>query len=217
MRFASIALCLALTLAACSGDKPQPEDLPWQLTLNAQGQPTVFHIAIGQDTLKSVIDRFHHFPEIALFTQQNGKQSLEAYFAKQRLGLFEAKLLVDLQADDATLNQLQQKSGKREGTASGQWKYALDEKDLPQINQLLIRRVVYMPSVDYTPDVVKARFGEPGEVLPSSQTRVEYWFYPDKGLAILLNNDGGDIFYYTAREHYAVLRQELVESKPTND
>lgn len=217
MRFSLLSIGLVLLLTACGGDKPHPEDLPWQINLNDQGQPTVFHIAIGQDNLKTVIDRFHHFPEIALFAREGNKQSVEAYFDKQRLGLFEAKLLVDLQADEALLAKLQQNATKREGMASGQWKYTLAEADLPLVNNLLIRRVVYMPTVDYTPDVVKARFGQPNEVQASAKPGIDYWFYPQKGLALLVNNDGGDIFYYTDAQHYPALQQELIASKPAND
>lgn len=176
----------------------------------------MFHLEIGKSTLREVIEHLHSFPEIAVFAHESGKRTLEAYFGSQRVGLFEAKIIAELQTDDATLNKFQTGAVKREGMASGQWKYPLSEADVKAADALPVHKLVYMPSVNYDPDIVTARFGQPAERLPSQKEGVELWFYPQKGLAILMNNDGGEILYYTDPQHYAALKQELLEAKPKN-
>jgi hypothetical protein len=213
----SSLLALAVTLAGCGQEGGKPDDLPWQITLDAAGNPQVFHLEIGKSTLKEVIEHLHNFPEMAVFSYENGKRTLEAYFGTQRMGLFEAKIIAELQADDATLTRFQQNASKREGMASGQWKYTLGEKDVQAADSLAVRKLVYMPAVNYEPDIALARFGQPAERLPSAaKSGVEFWTYPDKGLIILMNNDGGEILYYVTREVFPQLKQELLEAKPKN-
>lgn len=209
-------LALLLGIAGCDQSPQHPDDLPWQITVTPEGRPQVFHLEIGKSTLREVIEHLHSFPEIAVFAHESGKRTLEAYFGSQRVGLFEAKIIAELQADDATLDKFQTGAVKREGMASGQWKYPLSEADVKAADALPVRKLVYMPSVNYDADIVTARFGQPSERLPAQKEGVTFWFYPQKGLAILMNNDGGEILYYTDPQNYAALKQELLEAKPKN-
>lgn len=210
------SLVAGLLLAGCE-PAGQPDDLPWQISMDAQGNPQVFHLDIGTSTLKDVIEHLHSFPELAVFSREDGKRTLEAYFGKQRLGLFEAKIVAELEADDATLGRLQQNGGKREGMASGQWKYPLAEKDLKFADNLAVYKLIYMPVVNYEPDIALARFGQPAERLPSpATTGVEFWTYPDKGLILLMNNNGGEILFYVTKAVFPQLKQELLEARPQN-
>jgi len=219
MKQALIGSLLALTLgmAGCDQVAVTPDDLPWQITTTPAGNPRVFRLEMGKATLKDVIERLHSFPELAVFSHESGKRKLEAYFGTQRMGLFDAKIIAELQADATTLDKLQNGGGKREGMASGQWKFPVAEKDMPSVNALLVERLVYMPAINYEPDIVTARFGAPDERLPSAKAGIEYWFYPQKGLAILMSNESGEILYYTAPQSFAALKQELLEAKPKDE
>jgi hypothetical protein len=204
---------LTLGMSGCDQSVQHPDDLPWQITASPEGNPQVFHLEVGKSTLKDVIEHFHSFPEMAVFAHESGKRTLEAYFGTLRVGLFEAKIIAELQADDATLTKFQNDATKREGMASGQWKFTLSEADVKVADSLLLKKLVYMPAVNYDPDIVTARFGLPAERLPSSRKEVEFWLYPQKGLAILLNSDGSDILYYTDPKDYPALKQDLLEAK----
>jgi hypothetical protein len=219
MKYALPASLLALTLGmtGCDSSPQHPEDLPWQVTLSPEGNPQVFHLDVGTATLKDVIERFHSFPEMAVFAHESGKRTLEAYFGTQRLGLFEAKIIAEMQADSPMLDKFQQENTKREGMASGQWKYTLSEGNIKVTDSLRMDKLIYMPVIDYDPDIVMARFGVPDERLPSTQESVEYWFYPAKGLAILMNSDGKEVFYYATKQHFAALKQGLLAAKSPKD
>lgn len=211
-----LALSLTWGLVGCEQATQAPDDLPWQITTSADGNPQVFHLEVGKSTLKDVIERLHSFPELAVFAHESRKRTLEAYFGTQRLGLFEAKIIAEMQADEAMLDTFQQNATKREGMASGQWKHTVAEADLKTANHLLISKLVYMPAINYEPEIVAARFGEPAERLPSARKEVEFWLYPQQGLAILMNSEGGEILYYTTPALYPALKQELLEAKPKN-
>ena len=210
-------LALGVSLSGCDKVPQHPDDLPWQIVLTPQGDPQVFHLEVGKSTLKQAIEHFRSFPELAVFAHESGKHTLEAYFGKQKIGLFDAKIVLELQADDALLTKFQQNATKREGMASGMWKHTVAENDVTVANGLAVRKLVYLPVVDYAPDIANARFGIPAERLPSQQSTVEFWCYPDKGIILALDSDGADIFYYTTQANYPALKKELLEAKPQND
>ncbi len=187
----------------------QPDNLPWQITLSPEGNVEVFHLAIGEVTLREMIEHLHHFPEIALFTGDHQAPRLEAYFGKRRLGIFEARLIAEIEADEATLQEYVDTSTGREAQASGAWKYTLSEAAVKQINTQKVRYLVYMPVADYKADIVGKQFGEPSEKLTIDEM-AEYWFYPEKGLVILLSKEGKDILYYSSTGSFAALRERLI-------
>ncbi len=210
-------LVAALSLSACDGTPQHPDNLPWQIHITEQGNPQVFHLNLGQTTLKQTIEQFHSFPELALFAHESGKRSLEAYFGKLRLGVFEAKIIAELPADAPLLDQLQKNASKKEGMASGMWKYTIAESDYTVLNALPVKKLVYMPVANYTPDIIQQRFGYPPERLASKQAQVDYWCYADKSLIIAVDKEEGAVFYYTTQANYPALKQELLEAKPQND
>jgi hypothetical protein len=214
----SSLLALTLGMSGCdSSPNQKPEDLPWQVITTAEGNTQVFHLDVGKVTLKDVIERFHSFPEMAVFAHESGKRDVEAYFSTMRIGLFEAKIVAELDATPAMLDSFQTNNTKREGMASGQWKYTLSEADMKIADGLRVKRLIYMPMINYDLDIVVARFGEPEERVASQQAGTEYWFYPSKGLAIAMNTNDNEILYYTAKADFAALKQALLEAKPTND
>jgi len=190
-------------------EQKQPDNLPWDTKLTAEGHTEVFHLSIGQVTLREMIERFQHFPEIALFTSENKAPRLEAYFGKRRLGIFEARLIAEIDVSESELQQFVDSHIKREAQASGAWKYTLSEESVKQINERKVRYLIYMPIADYKADIVEKHFGEPAEKFTINEAG-EIWFYPKKGLAILLDNDGKDVVHYSPSGLFATLRERLI-------
>lgn len=204
-----LGFAVFLLLGGGNAEQRQPDNLPWDIKPGADGSVEVFHLAIGQVTLREMIERFHHFPEIALFTGDNKAPRLEAYFGKRRLGIFEARLIAEIEADEAQLQQYVDTSTDREAQASGAWKYTLSEAAVKQINDQKARYLIYMPVADYEMDIVGQHFGEPADKFKVSET-AKYWFYPQKGLTILLDKDGSDVLSYSSTTNFAALRERLM-------
>ena len=80
----ALAVTAVFMLAGCGEPTQQLEDLPWQVTVSPEGNSQVFHLQTGKTTLKEAIERFHSFPELAVFSHESGKRHLEAYFGNRK-------------------------------------------------------------------------------------------------------------------------------------
>lgn len=199
-----------LLLTACGKSDPQVVDnLPWDITRTEQGTTRVFHLELGKANLRQAIELWHSFPELAVMQSRTNDLSLEAYFGKQRLGLFEAKLVAELVADPATLEKFSQEQVKREPQASGAWRLSVSESNVKLANDFLIKYLIYMPVVNYEPELIRARFGEGAEIVNLTAT-VDAWFYADRNLAMLIDAKGGDMFYYSSPQDFPQLKTKIL-------
>jgi hypothetical protein len=82
---------------------------------------------------------------------------------------------------------------------------------------LPIRALIYIPVIDYPSNIVEERFGKPFEIKPTQQKDVELWLYPDKSMILMLDRNGGDIFYYASADYYPTLQKTLLTAKPRHD
>ncbi len=183
-------------------------DLPWQTTIDAEGNLTVFGVTLGRTTLRQLMDRWHAEPELGLFEGPQGERRLEAYFGKRRLGVFDAYIVTRLGAGPERLAQFRAGAVGRKAQASGDYRFELSEADQRQALDLPIIELSYVPTVDYAPEVVRRRFGAPAEVRPLAEGR-ELWLYPDRALAMVLDPKGRDILHYVAPDRFAALRARL--------
>lgn len=199
-----------LLLSACGKSDPQVVDnLPWDITSTEQGTTRVFHLELGKTTLRQAIEQWHSFPELAVMQSRTNELSLEAYFGKQRLGLFEAKLVAELVADPAILEKFSQEQIKREPQASGAWRLSVSEANVKLANDFLIKYLIYIPVVNYEPELIRARFGEGAEIVNLTAT-VDAWFYADRNLAMLIDAKGGDMFYYSSPQDFPQLKTKIL-------
>ena len=76
---------------------------------------------------------------------------------------------------------------------------------------LKIWRFMYMSIADYEAKQIDF-FGEPESVEQVTET-AEYRYYPSKGLVVLWDKDGKEIFYYTSPANFERLVQALEDDK----
>jgi len=205
-----IWISLLLLLSACDKNTEQSlnKSMPWKAAVTADGYTNVLGVDIGRDTFKEVMFKLQLLAEPALFETKDGKLSLEAYFGKKRFGALEARLIAEMDADQALLKQmLDDKVGDREATPSNLWKYKITVKSTKIANDLRVWRLIYLPVSDYEIKQMKF-FGEPDEKLKVSET-AEYWLYPSRGIALLYDTAGKEIFYFVAPKEFQRLRDAL--------
>jgi len=182
--------------------------MPWKASVTANGHTNVLGVDIGKATFKEIMFKLQLLAEPALFQAKDGKLSLEAYFGKKRFGALEARLITEMDADQVLLKQmLDEKVGDREATPSNLWKYKLTIKSTKIANDLRVWRLIYLPVSDYEIKQMKF-FGEPEEKLKISET-AEYWLYPSRGIALLYDTAGKEIFYFVAPKEFQRLRDAL--------
>lgn len=214
-----ILLLLGLMLAGWlySGDenRDRQSTLPWKVELSESGATHVFDMDIGRLTLKEMMLSLHKLAEVSVFENREGKLSIEAYFGKTRLGIFDATLIADLDAEQADLKSFISllNVSDRKGMPSGNWKYELAEDSVQQANNMRVWRLVYMPSANYEAVTIEKQFGKP-ESKEDLGDGLTYWYYPLKGIVILEDKNGREVFYYVATDEFSRLKAELPKVKP---
>lgn len=196
-------------LAACDGGNTDKlnKNLPWQVNRNADGSTKVLGVDIGNVTFKDLMFKLKLLAEPAVFEDPEGKLTLEAYFGKKKFGALEARLVAELEAEQALLQSMKKNNTGRESTPSNHWKYSLDIKETKIANDLRVWRLIYLPVSDYEPKQMNF-FGKPESVQKISET-AEYRYYPSKGMVLLYDTEGKEIFYYAAQKDFERLKAAL--------
>lgn len=199
----AILAIVAIVLAAFMLFAPEPgpdalkarTDLPWQITVHEDGSSRVFDLALGSATLADAMQKFGGLEALALFEPASGKPSLEAYFGNVQFGPLQAKVVTKLEASDEELQAILARSEKREGSPSGDWKHPLPDAPKDHM-QRRITAITYVPGTrGLDKDFFRSRFGEPSAWIKESDEAVS-WFYPDKGLSILIDDNSREILEY---------------------
>jgi len=209
----AVVIMVVIALAAIwfTGNQPKTikvTDLPWQIEIQPDGASRVFGATLGSTTLDQLSRHINKVPEFAVFITDKGPEAVEAYFGKTRIGVFDTKFVVMLDATPDMLQRLTDNAGEPEPMPSGSWKRVIGEQDIPDVINLPVREMTYVPSVAYEPELVNQRFGTPAQILTFDEDS-DYWLYPDKGLAILMNRDGKEILQYVHPQTFPSLRQRI--------
>ncbi|HIO92258.1 MAG TPA: hypothetical protein EYG68_05355 [Leucothrix mucor] len=198
---------LLVLLSACEPQKKDTENLPWKISITDSGATRVMGMDIGEITLKGISIRLNHIANTLMFETSKGELNVESYFGRIMIGLLEGRIIADLDASDEFLDRERKSSTGREATPNNNWQYKLSIKAEKEIIKMRVWRMVYMPVTQYEEKQIKF-FGEPEETIKVTETAV-YRLYPKKGLAILWDSNGGEIFYYAAPKEFARLKASL--------
>jgi len=181
---------------------PDPEmvkartDLPWQVSVNPDGSSRVFDLELGNATLNDAQNKFGPVEGYAIFTSQEGASDLEAYFGNVMFGPLKAKVVVKLQASQQEKQELLARGGERKSSPTGDWKHALNPADHAAQAQRLVTAISYVPGTRGLDQAFfLERFGQPAATLQENEHAVS-WFYPNKGLSILIDNKGREVLEY---------------------
>ncbi len=176
----------------------KPTDMPWHITVHDASHTEVFGIILNRTTLEQARQKFGQLDGIALFQNAQGEYSLEGYFGKVAIGPFSARIIANLAVPQAELEQLSRHTIKRVVTDNGSQRWTLKaDKQLEQGGRL-IKSLSYIPAYSgMDQQFIKRQFGEPASRIIVDES-TERWFYPQKGIRILVDNDGKDLFEYIA-------------------
>ena len=198
---------LLVLLTACTAKERDTQNLPWKTSITESGATQVFGIAVGEVTLKELSIRLKKISDSALFETPKCVLSLEAYFGKTMIGLLEGRIIVDLEAGSAFLKTERQYARDRDSTPNNNWKYKLSTEGLAQTVDMIIWRMVYIPTGEYEQKQIRF-FGKPEEIIKVTET-AQYRLYPSKGVALLWDIEGSEIFYYVAPKDFLRLKASL--------
>ncbi len=175
-----------------SGDE-QPNDetvtgLPWQIDKLPGGVTRVFGITLGQTTLAEAIELMGDDMKLAIIAAPHESGTVEAYYSHHSAGPITGKMILVLDIAPDALAPLRERAFQDGGTR----RYHLHPDDLPVAYRAPVRVINFLPSFNLDEDIVQARFGVPAEIMQIDEQQ-QHWFYPDKGLDLILNVDGKEV------------------------
>ena len=176
-------------------------NLPWQIEITPEGNTRVFEVEVGKTTVEAATKHWRVHPEIALFKQPDGSLRLESYLGKITLPPFDARIILKLDADQATLEQFEANSTSIDPTPSGSYQLRLSGNDFEKALQMPIRELSYSPAVDTDTPMLAKRFDKPDNIIQIDENS-SYWLYPQRGLVMLINNEDKEVFHYFPPRDY---------------
>ena len=203
-------LLLGLGLSAC--DKPAPQNhadqYPWQITVLPDGGSRIFGIRLGVTTVGEVMQLAGNTPKIALFENPGGGLSLELFYSEFTRAGLTGRLVLTIAATDKALQAFKQQAVKKDRLESGVLQYSLDSLVFGQITTWPVASMTYVPYANLEEKIIVGRFGEPAEKIRSHE-HAEHWLYPDKGLDLIVNDEGKEILQYVPPPEFERLARPL--------
>lgn len=193
------------------GDGADPErNLPWQIDVDGQGGSTVFGVQPGVSTLAEVKAALGSEVEVAIIARPNELGTVEAYYSQVALGFVLAKMVVTLDVAPDTVNAMRERALKAQHMESTTRKITLHPDDLARLEQVRVKALAVIPTVNLDEATVIQRFGQPAERVQASEQRV-HLLYPRFGLDVVVDGDGKELLQYVAPRDFALLREPLRE------
>ena len=181
-------------------EMPKNQAMPWQSFVNEQGNTSVFNLTIGQSDLTDAMRLFGSEVEASLFENEGKEPELEVFFSSTKVGGLSAKVILNLQLDSERIDILGNNIKESMVMPSGTQKTTFNLAAESAMFALKIKSLTFIPSADLSEDTVLDLFGKAGKVELVDED-LSYWYYPVKGLRIILSKEHGEIleFYNTEK------------------
>jgi hypothetical protein len=190
-------------------DPRQREGLPWQIESLPDGAVRVFGLIPGQSTLAEARQRIGQTPLVALLVAPGESGTVEAYYESVSAGFVTGKMVLTIGTTQAWREEMLQRARKAEYMNSATRQVELASEDLARLETTPIAAIAFIPSAQLDEPVILQRFGAPAERIRSAEGK-EHFLYPDKGLDLLLDDNGKELLQYVAPREFARLRAPLL-------
>ena len=198
--------------------KKQATDLPWMVTVNPDGDSTIFGQTIGKSTLGDFQAKVIRKPLIRLFRDQDASLSLEALFEKIDLSGIISNVILELRVPENELLELEKNALNNKVMPSGAYKLQLSTEVEATLSDKTISILSYTPvSIRLDAELIKLRFGEPSEIIKIDE-KISHFLYPEIGLDIILNLNkrGKEVFQYVRPADFDRLHENLYGETQAN-
>jgi hypothetical protein len=187
-------------------------NLPWQIETDGQGGSAVFGLKPGVSRLAEVRRLLCPEIEVAIIAEPGEAGSLEGYCSQVPLGFVLARVIVTADLSAERVAAMRERALRSKNMESTTRKITLHPDDLVAAEQLPIKAISVIPSVNIDEATVLQRFGQPAERLVLSEQRV-HLLYPQKGLDVLVDSEGKELLQYVAPRNFASLREPLLAAE----
>jgi len=174
---------------------PDNQAMPWQSYVNDQGKTVVFDLTMDESTLAESMRLFGTEVEASLFEDKDQKKTLEIFFSNTKVGGISAKVIINLALNDQQFNYLSDNIKETEVMPSGNKKTIFNQAGESSMFGLTISALTFIPSADLSADTLLGLFKKPARV-ELVEPGVEYWYYPSKGLRIIVDAERKEILEF---------------------
>lgn len=189
-------------------------DVPWGVRALSGGKSRVFGLTLGKARLDEAMARFGQEPRLALFDTPGKGMTLEVFYGEVTLGGLSGRIILSLAASPQALAAMRERASGKQSTDSGATRYALSAQDMRAARTLPLASLTYIPYVAFSAAMLARRFGPPSERL-RTRDGLQHWLYPARGLDVILNPAGHDVFQYVAPTAFARLLAPLARALPS--
>lgn len=203
---------LALFLLVNKGTKDDAqivEKYPWQISNLEKGKSRVFGIVLGETSLKKVDLILKSSPKVVLF-ELDKKLSLEAYYKNISLGGLIGSFIFTLDASEEQLNKIKKESVNKEPAENKGQRYNLDKPAIEKSRILMVKNLIYIPTVQLDEKTIVQRFGKPSKKIKLKTKEVGWhYLYPEKGLDLIYKEEGKEVLQYVLPKDFNLLLEPL--------
>ena len=178
-------------------DAPHPykkEQLPWNSFRDEQGHVHALGLTIGKSTLADAMALYGRDVEVKLFADaQLRPTSVEAYFPTIYIGSIKAPLILRLAVGPERKQALLKEAPGVRATPTGDKEALLSDFQARSLLHVPIEAITLVGR-DLPEEALLKRFGPPPYRRKSPADKTERWIYPDKGLEIIVDPEGREVF-----------------------
>lgn len=197
--FFAIGLTVILMFMPPSSKDLPKTALPWNSQYNANNQLEALGLTINKSTAMDAKPYFGEDIEVKIFSQKDESQkSAEIYFSNVTFSNIRGTVAFGIDVSAEKLDQMYSRSIKTTVTALGNRELTPQQADAQELMQQPIRLITLIPKTQLTERSIKMRFGEPQRIETQSDG-IDHWFYPEKGLEILLDHESSDALQYSPK------------------
>ncbi|MDD2991526.1 MAG: hypothetical protein PHI64_21550 [Zoogloea sp.] len=182
--------------------------LPWQIETLPGGESRVFDLTLGKSTLTDARARFGPEMELAIVATPTEAGNVEGYYEALTLGFVAGKMIITADLPQDVIEGMRERAPKTEYMQSTTRKATLAEADRALALAAPIRGIAFIPSAQLDEAVILERFGQPAERIRIGEN-LEHFLYPAKGLDVVLDSKGRELFQYVAPARFDALRAPL--------
>lgn len=190
-------------------DKLIVQTYPWQVSILADGKSSVFGVVLGETSLQEVDTILKSKPIMALF-ELNNKLTLEAYYKSVSLGGLIGSFIFTLNVSDEQLNKIKKESHKQKRAENNGMRYDLDKPASDKSKSLIVKNLIYVPTVQLNEKTIVQRFGKPTYKIKLKTKEVGWhYLYPEKGLDLIFKEEGKEVLQYVLPRNFNLLLEPL--------
>ena len=172
---------------------------PWDITLHESGHTSVFGLTPGQTSMRDVRTIIGNDVKLALISTDDEAGSVEMYYAHYTAGRLSGRLIVVADLDQDAVLAIKSRAMR----SGGEHIFRIHNDDLNTVLQSPMKGLTFIPIVDLDDAIIQQRFGKPSEIV--SHATLKHYLYPQKGLDVVLDDNGKEVLQYVAPKQFEQL------------